>query len=264
MIRDTPSLVDEGRDICLALTVDKEVAFTFDILWYDMLVLNLSEKYIPQIWIAIDHPNSTMFVPNSFLIQNKGKLNQKEESISLSLLPYERCFVRFGLCIVARKREDMILVRCRAVGEESLVYSNEVSSKIIATVGKPCLLKQSLLLPNYIPDSVVISDIRVYFQHQKSKFIPFFNKDRKGELCRNTELLISGVLSYTVKVNYRLENTCYEREIEYISGYTQAVILPEGAKFIKPEVKLILYSVDFIRIERKLYCCAFGMLFFLP
>lgn len=264
MIKDNPALFDSGMELCLALTVEKEVASTFDILWHEMLVLNLSEKYMPQIWIGIDYPSSTRLIPNSFLIQNKGKPIQKGESILLSLAPYERVVVRFGLCVIGRKREDVISVRCRAVGKDFLVFSNEVFSKIIATVGKPCLIKQSLLLPKDIPDSVVISDIRVYFQHQKSRYIPFYNKVRKGELCRNTELLISGVISYSAKVNYRVGNTSYERVLEYVSGHTEAVILPEGAKIIKPDVRLILYSTDFIRFERRLYCCVFGMLFFQP
>ncbi len=264
MLKDIPIPFEDGAAFCLALTVDKEVAYTFDILWYEMLVLNLSDKYMPQIGFEIEHPNSAILIPNSLLIQNGGKPNGKGEVIFLSLLPREREIVRFGLCISAMLREDFISVRCRSIDKEFLVYSNEVHSKVIKTVGKPCLIKQSLLLPKQMPGPVVIKDVKVYYQHQKSTFLPFLKKERKGELCRNTELLISGVLSYSVKVNYRAGNTRYDRTLEYCSGDTQAITLPEGANIIKPNVKLILYSTDFICIDRKLYCCVFGMLFFQP
>ncbi|ABX44172.1 hypothetical protein [Lachnoclostridium phytofermentans] len=264
MIKDIPFPFDDGLDLCLALTVEKEVAFTFDILKYEMLVLNLSDKYMPQIWIEIDHPKSTILVPNSFLIQNRGKSIKKGTAILLSLAPHERGVIRFGLCISEMLREDFISVRCRAAQKEFLVVSNKVYTKIIKTVGRPCLIKQSLLLPSQIPDSGIVRDIEVDYYHQKLMFLPFSKKGRKGELCCNTRLLISGVISYSVKVNYRIRNTCYERTIEYCSGHTESIILPEGAIILKPNVELILYSTDFICIGRKLYCCVFGMLFFQP
>lgn len=264
MTKDVPSPSEDDFDLCLALTVEKEVAFTFDILKYEMFVLNLSDKYMPQIWIEIDHPKSTILISNSLPIQNGGKPVKKGDAILLSLAPHERGVVRFGLGISIMLREDFISVRCRATQKEFFVFSNEVYTKIIKTVGKPCLIKQSLLLPKQIPDSGVVRDINVDYQHQKSMFLPFSNKGRKGELCCNTKLLISGVLSYSAKVNYRIGNTRYERTIEYCSGYTESIILPEGAYILKPNVKLILYSTDFICIGRKLYCCVFGMLFFQP
>ncbi|HCL01487.1 MAG TPA: hypothetical protein DHW61_03580 [Lachnoclostridium phytofermentans] len=264
MIKDVPFPLDDGLDLCMALTVEKEVAYTFDILKYEMLVLNLSDKYMPHIWIEIDHPKSTILIPNSFLIQNGGKPIKKGDAILLSLAPHERGIVRFGLCISEMQREDFISVRCRAAQKEFLVFSNEVYAKIIKTVGKPCLIEQNLLFPKQIPESGVVRDIKVDYHHQKSTFLPFSKKGRKGELCCNTKLLITGVLSYSVKVKFRIGNSHYERTIEYCSGHTESIILPEGANILKPNVKLILYSTDFICIGRKLYCCAFGMLFFQP
>lgn len=264
MIRSIPFLCEEGIDLCMALTVEKEMAVTFDILWYEMLVINLSEKYMPQIWIEIGHSKSTMLIPNSYKIQDKREFTRKDEAILLSLEPFERCIIRFGLCILADNRESVISVFCKATMNGLFHYSNEVFTKIIATVGKPCLIKQSLLLPKQIPDSVVIKDIKVYFQHQKSTYLPFSKKGSQGELCHHTELLMSGVLSYTLKVEYHIKNVPYEHGIEYITGYTDVAYLSEGVRYIKPNIKLVLYPTDYICIDRKVYCCTFAMLFFLP
>lgn len=275
MIRPTTLELKRRTELCLALTVEKKEAMTYEILWYEMLVLNLTEECLSQIEIQIEHSPAIMLVPESVMIQSAEKVGDLEEnttlykirpkeSVPLTLLPCGREIIRFGFYITMQEYGREVTVSCTASYQDRKYPSNLVKTKIIATTGIPCLVKQSLLLPVRLPKTLTISELNVYYQHQKSTFLPGIIKREGGELCRYTKLLISGVLFYSLKIRYCIGKQYYEETLEYVTGYTQGNILPEGALYAKPEIKLSLYSTDTIQLEGRVYSCSFGFLFFHP
>lgn len=270
------SLEQERRtELCLALTVEKEEAVTYDILRYEMLVLNLTEKCLPQVKIQFKHSQAVLLVTDSVMIQSTEKVTtpkknttlgkiKPKESILLTLLPYGREIIRFGFYITMQAQENEISVSCTASYQDQVYSSNPVKTKMIATTGIPCLVKQSLLIPAWLPSTVTIRELNVYYKHQNSTYLPEMIRRKGGELCRHTKLLISGVLFYSLKIRYSIGKQNQEETLEYITGFTQGHILPEGALYAKPEIKLSLYSTDTIQLEGRVYSCSFGFLIFLP
>lgn len=209
--------------------VDKDVAGLFDSLKYTIVIYNISNDVLSNIFFKDDIPKGTIFIENSVTINNiKNRcINPNKGFYIRRLKAEEKVKIAFKV-IILKPKFPCITNNCNI--EYDYIYNIEEKpikrlkvSNLVETMYKDNLFKEVLLRDCiHLCDNIdSIIKIRCIPKIINAKLINCYVKDKCG-------LLILGKLNYIIF--YKSNNKVYFSE--YISGFSICMLVPKSTIYL--------------------------------